>query len=256
MAERPIPIALDLQQLLKLPDCDLISLPKPAPAKIRIPGGTTLTAFTDISKGIPTDCSMAFSLTLQLAPMLASIECLVKVLALLKPLIDIIQGLAKVPPSPPSPKLLADFAKAAKGVIECATGWLPGAGLLAFIKDILLLIIAFLKCFIGQMQTLIGMLSGLSLQIGQAEAAGNAELKRVLECAHQNAMTSADHLQGAIGPVMNLVDLVGPLLSLAGIDVAVPAIVPGADLDGLKKTLQSLKDVVTLLGEIADGIPV
>ena len=252
MAERPIPISLDLQQLMKLPDCALISLPKPAPAKIRIPGGTTLTAFTDISKGIPTDCSMAFSLTLQLAPMLASIECLVKVLALLKPLIDIIQGL----PAPPGPKILEDFGKAAVGVIECATGWRPGVGLLAFIKDILLLIISFMKCFIGQMQTLIGMLSGLTLQIGQAEATGNAELKRLLECAHDNAMTSADHLQGAIAPVMNLVDLVGPLLSLAGIQVAIPPIVPGADLDGLKKTLQSLNDVVTLLGEIADGIPV
>ena len=52
-----------------------------------------------------------------------------------------------------------------------------------------------------------------------------------------NAMTSADHLQGAMGPVFNILALVKPLLDIAQIKVAIPTISPGADLDGLKKAL-------------------
>ena len=62
------------------------------PLKIELPMGGSLKAFTDISKGIPTDCSMVFNLMVQLAPMLASIECLVRVLKLLAPLIEVIKG--------------------------------------------------------------------------------------------------------------------------------------------------------------------
>lgn len=249
--QRTIPVSADLEKLLKLPDCSLLSLPKPAPAKLRLPSGAKLTGVTDISKGIPTDCSMSFSLVLQLAPMLASIECLVKVLKLLEPLIKIIGDL----PAPPSPSILLKFGEAAKEVMECIVAFTPQGGLLAFIKDVILLIVSFLKCFVGGLESIVAMLSGITLQLSAAEAAGNDELKRVLECAQQNAMNSADHLQGAIAPVTNLISLVEPLLGIANIEVAIPTIEPGADLEGLKNTLQTLKDVVVILEQIAEGIP-
>jgi hypothetical protein len=248
---QPITINPDIQKLLELPDCKLLSLPKPVPAKLRLPGGGQLSAFTDISKGIPTDCTMSFSLVMQLAPMLASIECLVKVLGLLKPLIDIISGL----PAPPGPQVLLDFGKAAEKVMGCITAFTPTGGLLLFIKDIILLICSFLNCFIGQLSTIIGLLSGIALQMQFAEEAGNEELQRVLKCAQDNAMTSADHLQGAIGPVINLVSLVEPLLGLADIKIQTPSIVPGADLEGMRAMLQSLQDLVDTLQQIAEGIP-
>lgn len=253
--EHRIALSPDLEKLLKLPDCSLLALPKPKQVELRLPSGARLSAFADISKGVPTDCSMSFSLVLQLAPMLASVECLVKVLSLMEPLIKIIGGLTSVPPSVPGPDVLEKFAEAAKGVLECVVSFTPQGGLLAFVKDVILLIVRFMTCFIGQLETIIGLLSGLSLQFAAAEAAGNDELKRVLQCAQDNAMNSADHLQGAIGPVVNLISLVGPLLALAGIELETPQIVPGADLDGMRETLQTLKDVVTTLGEIAEAIP-
>jgi len=68
-------------------------------------------------------------------------------------------------------------------------------------------------------------------------------------------MNSADHLQNAIGPVMNLIGLVQPILTLAKIKIEVPAIVPGADLEGLNKALQALHDVVTILEQIIEAPP-
>jgi hypothetical protein len=251
-----IPISADLQKLMELPDCSLLSLPKKTKLSIHLPNGAALSAFTDISKAAPTDCSLAFSLVLQLAPFLASIECLLKVLALLEPLIKIIGGLTSAPPSLPGPDVLVKFAQAAEGVMECVTDiLLPGAGLLSFVKSVLILILTFLSCFVNGLTSIVDMLSGISLQIGAAQAAGNDELVRVLQCAQDNAMTSADHLQGAIAPVVNLLDLVQPLLELAKIPVQIPTITPGVDLDGLKSALHALQDVVKILEEIVQAPP-
>lgn len=143
-----IPIKADLQKLMELPDCTLLLLPKKTKLAIHLPNGASLPAFTDISKGIPTDCSLAFSLVLQLAPFLASIECLLKVLSLLEPLIKTIGGLTSVPPSIPGPDVLSKFASAAEGVMECVVDMvLPGAGLFSFVKSVLILILTFLNCF-------------------------------------------------------------------------------------------------------------
>jgi len=193
---------------------------------------------------------------LQLAPFLASIECLLKVLSLLEPLIKIIGGLTSVPPSLPGPDVLVKFAKAAEGVMECVVDMLvPGAGLFSFVKSVLILILTFLKCFVTGLASVVDMLSGISLQMGLAQTAGNDELMRVLQCAQDNAMNSADHLQGAIAPVVNLLDLVQPLLALAQIKVEIPSVTPGADLDGLKSAVHALQDVVKILEEIIEAPP-
>jgi hypothetical protein len=254
--DHAIPVSLDLQKLMELPDCDLLSLPRAKKLEVHLPNGATLPAFTDISKGVPTDCSLALSLVLQVAPFLASIECLLKILALLDPLIKIVQALTSLPPSVPSPDVITKFGEAAVQVIECVTAMvIPGAGMFSFIKSLLILILTFLRCFVEGLQSIVQMLKGIALQMNAAQAAGNDELQRVLKCAQDNAMGSADHLQNAIGPVMNLIGLVQPILSLAKIDIAVPTIVPGADLDGLNKALQALHDVVTILEQIIEAPP-
>ena len=62
-----IPVSHDLEQLFQLPACSEIRLPKPSKLKIALPMGGTLSAITDVSKGIPNDCSMSFSLLVQVA---------------------------------------------------------------------------------------------------------------------------------------------------------------------------------------------
>jgi hypothetical protein len=129
-----ITVDADLRKLFNLPPCSDISIPGPKPLKVQLPTGGSISAFADISKGIPTDCSMTFSLLLQLAPFLAATECLLKVLKLLKPLIDIIHGLTKVPPSPPV-KAVEEFVKAAVDLAPCLLVPTP-ASIIPFVRDL------------------------------------------------------------------------------------------------------------------------
>src|SRR5450631_1380837 len=99
MTTQTIDIALPpaLQTLLQTPIC--IPLPKPGKVEITLPfGGATLKAFNDISKGVPDDCSLSFSLALQIAPILANMKCLIEALSVVGPLIDMIKALATLRP--------------------------------------------------------------------------------------------------------------------------------------------------------------
>ena len=78
--------------MFQFPPCAQVKLKPPSPLKITLPTGGTLTAFSDLSKGIPSDCSQTFSLMLQIAPFLGSIECLLKVLGLIGPLIEFVKA--------------------------------------------------------------------------------------------------------------------------------------------------------------------
>src|SRR5215831_8197712 len=112
-----IPLPQDLQQLLKHPPCLDISLPSPKPLKVKLPGGGTLSAFSDLSKGIPTDCAMTFSLLLQIGPFLGATECLVKVLKLVQTVVDVLKSVT----SPFSLiSAIPKIVKAAEPVVECA----------------------------------------------------------------------------------------------------------------------------------------
>src|ERR1700733_14336463 len=85
-----IDIALpdELTQALTPPQCIDLSLPKPSIPTLTLPIGGQLSGMADFTRGIPTECSMNFSLVLQLAPMMASMECLLKILQFFSDLIN------------------------------------------------------------------------------------------------------------------------------------------------------------------------
>src|ERR1051325_1316349 len=170
-----IQVDANLNELFDLPQCADIQIPFPEPLKVQLPTGGSLQAFADISKGIPNDCSMTFRLMIQIAPLLASMECLLKVLKLLKPLIEVIKGLPF-----PSPSLIEEFIKAAADLVPCLLVPTP-AIIIPFIRDLLCLIIKALKCFLGQMKTILAVMSGLSLQLQSAQAVGNTVLANSIE---------------------------------------------------------------------------
>ena len=93
MPDIDIKIAPDLKKAFQIPPCSQLKLPSVSPLKIHLPTGGTLSAFSDLSKGIPSDCSLTFSLLLQIAPFLASTECLLKVLGLIGPLVEVIKAI-------------------------------------------------------------------------------------------------------------------------------------------------------------------
>ena len=191
MANYDIPVSPELQKALSLPHCLDLSLPQAGPLKVTLPTGGSLAAFTDISKGIPTDCQLTLSLLLQLGPLLASMECVLKILGVLGPLLEVITGLAKVPPSPPGPEILGKLAKAVEALMPCIGLAIPGAGFVPFVRDLLCLILKVLKCFLGQLKTIAGVMGGLALKIQAAQENDDVDQLAILHCAQDNAAASA-----------------------------------------------------------------
>jgi hypothetical protein len=144
-----IEVDADLKDAFQIPTCVDLGLPNAGELKLRLPTGGTFRAFADISKGIPTDCSLTFSLMLQLAPFLAAIECPLKILKLLKPLIEIVNSLPGIPPV----KAIKEFGEAAADLTESCILKIavPELAIIPFIQDLLCLILKVLRCFRSQM---------------------------------------------------------------------------------------------------------
>ena len=246
-----IPVRADLHELFELPPCEELKLPKPEPLKITLPTGGTISAFSDISKGIPNDCSMTLSLLLQLGPFLGAFDCLFKVLKLLKPLIDLINGLTS---PPPSPKIISDFAEAVKEVAPCFLVPTP-LNMLPFVRDVICLIIKVMKCLISQMKSLAGVMGGLSLQLNAAREAGNNELVELLECAQENSKTSAAHLTQSIEPIGVLLDIIGPMMGIVGQQpIKLPGLGSAEDVESINSVIETLQGVVEALQVVADAL--
>lgn len=112
-----------------------------------------------------------------------------------------------------------------------------------------------LKCFLGQMKTLLGLMKGLSLQIATAQADGNSELQQALECARENAEISSKHLTKSIEPIGVLLDLVGPLMGIAGIQpIQLPALGDQTSLDALNDMMQAMQGVVGTIQIVVDAL--
>ena len=251
MANIDIDVSADLQEMFALPDCVDISLPTPTKLKVQLPGGGTLSAFSDLSKGIPTDCALTFSLLMQIGPFLAATECLVKVLKLIQTVVDVLKS-AKLPTDliGAIPKIV----QAAEPVIECALSFTP-AGLIPFIKDLLCLIIKVLKCFRGQLKSVLKIMEGTALQIEIAAVAGNDELLQSLNCAQQNAATQAQYMTQSLEALSIILDLAGDLMQIVGVGpIKLPTIGSQADLAALNDFLQAIQEVIATLQIAADAL--
>jgi hypothetical protein len=248
MVNIDIPVSASIQDALDIPPCSTIALPLPKPLKVTLPTGSDIHALVDMSKGIPNDCSMTFNLMLQIAPLLAALECPLRALKLLKPLVDIIKGL----PAPPSPSVLADFAQAAAELAPCfgAIAAIP-----SFVMDLLCLVRAVLNCLLGQIRTVRGLMNGISLRMGEAE--GNPDLLATLQCAQDNANASMQALTQAIDPISGVLTLVGTVASIAGVNLDLDLSTPSAppeDLEAVDALIDVLQGVVDAIDQITGGI--
>jgi len=246
-----VPLPDSLQSFLAQPVC--VTLPPPANVKINLPMGGTLQGMADVTKSIPDDCTLSFSLVLQLQPFLANLDCLLKIVKVLEPLISVVTGLSK-----PDPFAVAEAMKkltdAVPPLIECFAKF-TGLGVPLFVKDLLCLIIKLLGCVVGQLRTIVGFLGGLSIQIADAQAAGNTELLAALECAQQGANASAAHMLTAIDPLAALLALAEPLLSMLGVGpFEIPALAAPEDLEQMEQAISALDQVVQTMQLVADGL--
>jgi hypothetical protein len=243
-----VPVPDDLRELMAAPKCLDLRLPKPQKLKVQLPSGGTLTALHDIGKAVPTDCSLTFSLLMQIMPLMASMECVLKILKLLKPLSDAVTS------PPPTPKLIKEIVEAVADLAPCFLSITP-AGMIPFVRDILCLILALLRCLIGQLKTIADVMGGLTLQLQAAEEAGNDDLVKTLQCAQENSLASMQHMMNGFGPVSVILDLMAPMMSIAGVGaIKLPAVGDASSAAAISKTMADLQGVVDTIQGVVDTL--
>ena len=261
MATIDITLSDELQAALTPPKCLDLRLPKPGKTELKLPTGGTIKPLPDITKGIPTDCSMNFNLALQMAPIMASMECLFKVLAFLGVVVELIVKIADPKVLPPSKltavvEALPKLAEKGMELMPCINMViLPPLNLVPFIKSLLLMIARMLRCTAQALRSAIEILDGIGLEMLTAQEAGNDALAQQLECAKENAELAMAGSMASLEPVMLLLDLAKPFLALAGIPVEVPPIASGESLDAMKSALESIETVGQTIEDIANGLP-
>jgi hypothetical protein len=246
-----IPVNQDLQDALNVLSCDVTGITGSTLPGITTPMGFELPALRNLGASIPDDCALTFSLTLQLMPFMASIACLLRILALLKPLINIISGL----PKPPGPGDITDFAKAADDLIEHCIVMISPIALLPFIRDILCFIRSVCNCLATNLQSVQTLMSNLQLRIEQAQ--GNPDLLNTLNCAQQNAQASAANLNQAIQPIATLMAMVTPIIGLAGksANLTAPTIGPDPQVaEDLTPIIATLQGIVTMIDDVLSAL--
>jgi hypothetical protein len=254
MATIDIALPDELTQALSPPRCLDLSLPTIGSASLTLPTGVSLQGMADFTRGIPTDCSMNLNLMLQLAPMMASMECLLRMLKFIGVVVGVLKGITN-----PASILSAvpKIVQAADDLLACLGIAVPGLPLCTFIKDLLLLISTMILCLVKELDSILKILGGLQLQISVAEANGNADLLAALQCAQQNAQTSADAAMQSMQPITVLLTLAGTFIEISGlpINVMLPSAVPSNDLQAMQTLLDDLGEAATVIHEVAEALP-
>jgi hypothetical protein len=225
-----------------------VELPKiPEIPSIQLLGGAELKGFLDFSLGPPNDCRITFNLLLQLAPLLASMTCLFKILNVIMKLEEFVTA-AK----PPFTKL-PDTIPGVLGAIADLNGCIPPLQipqLVIMIKGILQLVINFLSCFLGQLEGLIEFQARIDLKAAE----GNPVLLDELICAQRNAKNSMDNLMLSLQPLDPIFKTVTMVGGIAGITLELPdmsSFSTGKDqlqvIADLKRAVDDLKKVINNL---------
>jgi hypothetical protein len=247
-----IDIALpdELTQALNPPVCLDLSLPTLGGASLTLPTGLNLQGMADFTRGIPTDCSMKLNLILQLAPIMASMECVLKILKFIGAIVAVLKDFN---PLTAVEKVLT----AAEDVAKCLEIVIPGLPICTFIKDLLTLISTLLLCVVKELDSILKILGGLQIQIALAEAAGNTDLLNALKCSQQNAQTSAEGTMQSLQPVVVLLSLAGAFMDIAGVklNVTIPSAIPADDLAAMQALLDDIGAAATVIKEVAEALP-
>ncbi|MEI6067227.1 MAG: hypothetical protein WCP96_07800 [Methylococcaceae bacterium] len=186
-----------------------VRIPKIAKVpSINILGIAELKGMMDFSTGTPKDCTLSINLMLQLAPLLASMTCLLRILAVLQALPKFVKN-----PLTETTELLGKLGE----LSECFGAILP-INIAITIKSILSLVISFLSCFLEQLDSLVKFQAGIDLK----SAEGNPDLKLSLECAQANAKISTDNLMLSLQTIQPLLDMTINLGGVAGFDLKLP----------------------------------
>ena len=208
-------------------DVPCIDFPSAKTIKIPLPFGIDLSSIHDISKGSPTDCSLAQSLMLQISPLLGSMTCLFKILKVMSTLKDI---LSSANPTTLIPDLLNKLPADLLDLSSCFVLLNP-CKIAEMIAGILKIILSYISCLIEAFESIWNFQIGIDLNAAQ----GNPVLLASLECAQKNAQTSLTSLNEALEGIKPILDMVGMLLEAIG--------QPPLELPPLEASTPSLADL-------------
>jgi hypothetical protein len=219
--------------------------------KIHLPTGGMLVAPTDPTQDAPSDCSRVFNFLPTVASYLASTDCLLKVLTLIGPLVDIVKSLEQ---SPQIAVSAVKFLKASEALPPCQLA-ASRLGILPFVRDVLCVVIQALNCVIEQLKSLVGVMTGLSGQLKAAQAVGNLVLVKQIEAALKKAELRAVGLFDSIESVRSVLDLAGSYFGIAGLQpILLPPAPVATDINALTALLAGLESSAAALQTTADGL--
>jgi len=225
-----------------------VELPQITIPNLTLLGGAELNGFLDFSQGTPTNCKLTFNLMLQLAPLLASMACLLKILNVIGKLQAFIE--AAKPPFLKLPDTIPDLLAAIGELSECIPLFaIPQ--MLIMIKGMLGLIINFLLCFISQLEELVK----FQVSIDLTAAEGNPVLRDTLLCAQANAQTSIDNLLLSLQPIQPLLNMVTIVASIAQLPISLPNLSALTATQDLAQTITGLKQSIAAIQQVIDSIP-
>jgi hypothetical protein len=217
-----------------------VELPKiPEIPAISLLGGAELRGFLDFSAGAPTDCKLTFNLLLQLAPLLASMACIFKILKAITALADGIQDPSKIPSIPGA---ITDLAK-------CIP--VPGIEFYLMIKGILSLVVRFLSCFIDGLESILKFQATIDL----SAADGNPVLRDTLICAQNSAQTSMDNMMLSLQPLEPILKVATMLIGMTPLGIKLPDVSTLTASADKIEVVASLKQTVDQLKQAVDSIP-
>lgn len=223
-------------------DVSCPELPKiPELPSVNVLGLAELKGFLDFSQGSPRDCTVSINLMAQIAPLLASMTCLLKILGVVQALKGTVEsGFVKT----------GELLDAIGDLAPCF-GALTPASIAVTIKGILELVISFFLCFIEQMESLVRFQASIDL----SAAAGNPALEASLECAQDNARASMDNLMASLESIQPLMDMTKSVGGVAGIDLELPDLSGVSVEEGAEETIADLREAVESLQQVIEGLP-
>jgi hypothetical protein len=218
--------------------------------KIELLGGVELKAFVDIAAGPATDCKLTFNLLLQLAPLLASMACLFKILNVITKIEEFATAATKLP----DVSKILEAVPNLVGAIDDLKGCIPPFQIpqvFIMVKMMIQLVLRFLSCFLTQLDSLLEFRASIDLD----SAEGNPVLREALTCAQNSADAAQANLLKSLEPLAPVMKIVGLLAGIVGLPLEIPnfaSMSAGADVTA---TIGSVKQAVNTLQQVVDSIP-
>jgi hypothetical protein len=203
-----------------------MSQSRPIPS-IEVPSGGYLTGIVNLERS-PFDCAAISNLQTQVAPLISSMYCQIRILGLLKPLIGVIRELPN-----PSPNAVVQFLEAAEALEPCFLITSPSV-VLPFLRDLLCVQIKSLTCLLRNLQGIVALASA------EPAAVSSAQLQSVFD---------------AYASIVNIFDLAAGLFQMIGLDpLNAPVLSAGTDLTSMLQNQSAIAQLTNALQSAVNAL--